>query len=227
MLGITTNDLPNTWKTDLATKLGGKNLSDLPSSQTLASLIDSYDTDKKDLQNRLNQAQAELNKNKTERDQLKQQLEKIEKELGFGKGTNEQQILNKIKELMKKPNGPVCTHTDYEAVKNERDSLKTDNENKKRKISELENKKENKNDDVITKKVLIDATNTNLTEWGIEVSSEQREKIQNAVSAQAVEEMRSEIIKTRLGKLKGENKVSLYLNVSLGSVAIGSLLLLG
>jgi len=41
LLGIT-GDLPSTWQTDLTSALGGKSFKDMPSGQTLASLIDNF-----------------------------------------------------------------------------------------------------------------------------------------------------------------------------------------
>jgi hypothetical protein len=105
-------------------------------------------------------AKVKLTTAETERDQLKQRLEAINKELGLKNDATDQQTLVKIKELMGRPTTP-CTHTDYDSIKSERDSLKTEVESKKRKISELEDAKKENKENVITKKILVDTTDTN------------------------------------------------------------------
>jgi len=51
-------------------------------------------------------------------------------------------------------------------------------------------------------------------------------KLQNATTAQHVEKIRNEIISSEFIKLKEENKSSFYLNLGLGAIALGSLILL-
>lgn len=63
---------------------------------------------------------------KTERDQLKQQLTAIRSELGLTESSTKEQVIDKIKELMKRPTSS-CSHTDYDTIKAERDRLKTEN----------------------------------------------------------------------------------------------------
>jgi len=231
VLGISSGSLPNSWRTDLASKLGGKNLKDIPTGQTLKSLIDLFGTDKGTLQNQLTQAKAELDKQKdydtikAERDNLKQQLDAIKSELGLGNDATQKQITDEINNLKGRPT-TSCAHTDYDAIKSERDRLKTENENKDRKISELENaNKENMG--AITKKALAKSTKVNLAKWGVNVSNNQKETIQDSVSAEKVEEVRNKIINDEFNKLKDEKNNSFYLNVGLGALTIGSLLILG
>ncbi|CAG8631045.1 5329_t:CDS:10 [Ambispora leptoticha] len=174
--------------------------------------------DKENAEKERDAAKAELESTKTECDQLKQQLEKIRKELGLGKDATEQQTLDKIKELMKRPSGPACTHTDYDDIKAERDRLKTEN-------TKLKDKnKENADIDVITKKVLTEKTHELFSK--LNISSANKSEISNAISTHEVEEVRSKILGSEFNRLKDENASSFYLNIGLGTLSIGSLLLL-
>ncbi|CAI2184037.1 4239_t:CDS:2 [Funneliformis geosporum] len=139
----------------------------------------------------------------SERDAAKQEAKEAKDKLtglGLGDSADQQKLLEEIKKLKGRPTSS-CTHTDYDTVKSERDNLRTDVESKKRKISELEN--------------------------GFQISDDQKQKLQNASSANDVQEVRSEIIKTEFSKLKDKNSSSTTLSVGLGVLAIGSLLTLG
>ncbi|CAI2194967.1 1508_t:CDS:2, partial [Funneliformis geosporum] len=211
-------------ETEIKNKLGGKNLQDIPSGQTLKSLIDVYNSDKGDLQNQLKQAQAELSKKsdydaiKTERDQLKQQMAEIVSKLGLAGGSTNQQINEKITELMNRPSGPsspTCSHTDYDSIKSEKDRLNNENAQLKSENERLKTKK---------RRFLTDVTN--LEKNGIKISDKDKARIINAGSAEKTEEVRSEIIGDKFNELKGKNDNSTILNVGLGVLAIGSLLIL-
>jgi hypothetical protein len=94
---------------------------------------------------------------------------------------------------------------------------------------EKENK-ENKDkggNEVITKKVLVETTNTNLEGLGITLSNEQKSKINQASSASEVQKLGNEIIKSEFSKLQDESSSSFKLSVGLGVLTIGSLLILG
>lgn len=224
-LGITGDDLPDTWQTDLTNKLGGANLANIPSGQTLASLIANYSSDKNSLQNQLTQAQKELDGKKdydaikAERDQLKQQMAEIVNKLGLASGATDKQVKDKITELMNRPTGPgspTCSHTDYDSIKSERDRLSNENTQLKDENKKLKEKKT---------RILSDVTN--LEKNGIKFSDKDKEKINNADTAEKIEEVRSEIIGGKFNELKGKNDNSIILNIGLGVLAIGSLLILG
>ncbi|CAI2184865.1 4240_t:CDS:1 [Funneliformis geosporum] len=134
-------------------KLGGSDFSNMPNGQNLKSLIDNYNTVSGLTNGRsLNELIDEVNhyqKLSTEFSDIQKQLQS-QKDYSEIKTKNatDQQVLDRIKELMGRP-----TNSDY-------NNLETEVEDKKRKISELEN--DNKNNNAITKKDLVDMTNTNL-----------------------------------------------------------------
>ncbi|CAG8465027.1 10478_t:CDS:2 [Gigaspora margarita] len=147
--------------------------------------VPQLETAKENAEKERDETRANYDTIKAERDQLQQQLTAIRNELGLTESSTKEQVIDKIKELMKKP---TSSHTDYDAIKAERDSLKTEN-------AKLKNdKKEN----------------------------ESKEKIQSAVSAENVEEIRNEIIKDEFNKLNSENKGSFYLNIGLGVLTMES-----
>ena len=134
--------------------LTGRSLNDLINE---ANRYQSLNTEFRDIQNKL-ESQKDYDEIKAKNEQMERQKEKVVSELDLPESATNQQVLDKIKELMGRPSG-----SDYNAIKTERDNLKTEIEVKKRKISELENdNKKNAGDNVITKKVLVDTTNTNL-----------------------------------------------------------------
>ena len=217
LLNIPTNDdLPATWQVDLAGKLGGKKLTDIPTGKTLKDLIDSYDGS---LQQQLTQAQAELAKKqdydaiKAERDNLQKQLQAIKNELGVGDSANQQQIISEIQTLKGRPT-TSCTHTDYDTIKADRDRLKAENDSLKN------DDKENK--DVIEKKILAEKIDNNFKALGFEISDTERSKFKNANSAAKVQEVGSEIVTNQFNKLKSEKDSSFYLNIGLGILTIVS-----
>jgi hypothetical protein len=218
VLGITDVDLPDDWHTNLTNKLGGANLDQMPTGKTLKDLIDAFSTDKDDLQKKLDQVQEELDKQKDyeevkqEQDQLKQQLEAIKGELGLGNDAIQEQVLNKIKELKNTP--PACSHTNYDAIKAEKNRLKTENERLKN-----ENKE---NRDVITKKVLREKKDSLFKELNFSSN-----EIKSAASVFQLEEASNKVITQEFGKLKDESNSSFNLNIGLGVLTIGSWLISG
>jgi len=180
----------------------------MPTGKTLKDLIDAFSTDKDDLQKKLDQAQEELDKRrdyeeiKQERDQLKQQLAAIREKLELGDGANQEQVLNKIEELKNAP--PACSHTNYDAIKAERDRLKI--ENKRLKDEKKENIK------VVEKK-----TNNLFKELSVGSN-----EIKDTTSLVRLEEARNEVIIQEFGKLKDENNGSFNLNIGLGVLTVGS-----
>jgi len=101
----------------------------------------------------INKSQLATELSQAEKDLLKFFSDQLGLDLAVD-NISKEQILEKIKE--KRPDGSACTHTDYDTIRSERDSLQTEVENKKRKISELEDE----NEKAITKKVLVEKTNT-------------------------------------------------------------------
>jgi len=101
----------------------------------------------------INKSQLATELSQAEKDLLKFFSDQLGLDLAVD-NISKEQILEKIKE--KRPDGSACTHTDYDIIRSERDSLQTEVENKKRKISELEDE----NEKAITKKVLVEKTNT-------------------------------------------------------------------
>ena len=167
----------------------------------------------------INKSQLAAELSQTEKDLLKFFSDQLGLDLATD-NISKEQILEKIKE--KRPDGSACTHTDYDIIRSERDSLQTEVENKKRKISELEDE----NEKAITKKVLVEKTNTSWDDWGVKVSSGKQEQIKNAASAVQVEEIRGEIIKSEFNRLKEENNSSFSLNLVLGILLLANLLIL-
>ena len=167
----------------------------------------------------INKSQLATELSQAEKDLLKFFSDQLGLDLAVD-NISKEQILEKIKE--KRPDGSACTHTDYDTIRSERDSLQTEMENKKRKISELEDE----NEKAITKKVLVEKTNTSWDDWGVKVSSGKQEQIKNAASAVQVEEIRGEIIKSEFNRLKEENNSSFSLNLVLGILLLANLLIL-
>jgi hypothetical protein len=166
------------------------------------------------------EAQKDYDDIKTERDQLKQQLAAIRNELGLAEDSPNQQAIDEIKKLKNRPTSS-CSHTDYDAVKSERDTLRNEVESKNRRISELEN--ENKeNVGGITREDLAESAKTNLEKLGIKVLDDS--KLQNATTAQNVEKIRNEMISDEFNKLKDEKNSAYYLNLGLGAITLGSLI---
>ncbi|CAJ0844982.1 9105_t:CDS:10 [Entrophospora sp. SA101] len=159
--------------------------------------------------------EKERDEAKAKLEDIQQQLAAIGNELGLTESVTKEQIIYKIKELMNRPTGPVCTHTNYDDIKSERDNLKTDNESKKRKIEELEGNKENG----ITKKVMMKRANELFNE--LSIHEDNRAEINSANSAEKVLEKKDEIIRNEFSRLKDENNSSFYLNIGLGALTIG------
>lgn len=176
-------------------------------------------TAKENAEKEAQQAKQELETVKAERDQLKKQLAEIKNELNLEENVTQQQILDQIKELMKRPTSS-CSHTDYDSIKTERDNLRNEVENKNRRISELEN--ENKENVGMTKEALFESTKTHLGKLGVKVLD--NSKLQNAATAHNVENIRNEIISSEFNKLKDERNSAHYLNLGLGAIALGSLI---
>lgn len=138
----------------------------------------------------------------------------------MGKNATQQHIITEIKTLKDgRPNGPTCSHTDYDSIKSERDSLKSEN-------TQLKNDKSKENTEAFTKKELAKSTNDYLKKWNVEISKDKKSKIQDADSVQKVEEIRNEIIGGEIDKLKSKNNSSFYLNIGLGALTLVSLLAL-
>ncbi|CAG8631712.1 11651_t:CDS:2 [Ambispora gerdemannii] len=118
---------------------GVEHASDLPLEQLINKIVavqsPQLKTGKENAEKERDEAKAKLETIKTERDQLQQQLTAIKSELGLTENVTKEQVVDKIKELMNRPTSS-CSHTDY-------DTIKSDNESKKRKIDELESNKEN------------------------------------------------------------------------------------
>jgi len=104
----------------------------------------------------INKSQITTKISQAEKDLLKFFSDQLELGLTVD-DISKEKVLEKIKE--KGPDGPVCTHTDYDEIKSERDDLQTEVENKKCKISELEDKNEEATVKRILR-VLIEKTNT-------------------------------------------------------------------
>ncbi|CAG8456386.1 1436_t:CDS:2 [Paraglomus occultum] len=164
-------------------------------------------------------ARAELESIKTERDQLKQQLAEVKNELNLEENTTQQQILDQIKELMKRPTSS-CSHTDYDSIKSERDSLQSQVNNLQSENNQL--KDENKENAGMTKEALFESTKNHFGKLGVKVLDDS--KLQNAATAHNVENIRNEIISSEFNKLKDERNSAHYLNLGLGAIALGSLI---
>ncbi|KLL02381.1 MAG: hypothetical protein MRERC_2c123 [Mycoplasmataceae bacterium RC_NB112A] len=207
VLGLTTNDLPDTWKVDLASKLGGKNLSNLSTGQTLASLIDSRSPSQDDLQNKLNQAQAELDKKKdydsikVERDQLKQNFQEIVQKLKLVRDSTFAQVLSKIEELMNKPDN------DNSAKINELESQLIA---KNQRIRELEK------DTGISKKNIIES----LKNSSFSLSATRRAEIVDASNSKEAWRIRDQAIKEKFEEAEKARKNAFYFNIVLGILVI-------
>ncbi|CAI2162264.1 13541_t:CDS:2 [Funneliformis geosporum] len=200
---------------DSATKLGGANLSQIPTGKTLKDLIDNFSADQDNLQKKLKKIQKDLGLGEGEEateeqfsnkiQELKQQptqavsdlLNKINN-LGLGlTGTeiNEQKVLDKITELINRP-----TQADYDAIKVERDELR-----------ESVIKKE---DMVKDDKIVFDKLGISFADY--------EGKIVN-VKASEVGNIRNEMIEKKFGELSTQNNTSFYLNIGLSVLAIASL----
>jgi len=99
----------------------------------------------------MNKSQLATELSQAEKDLLKF----FSDQLGLGltdDNISKEQVLDKIKE--KKPDGPVCSHSDYDTLKAQLANLQAENNRLKE-----ENRK---NKDSITRKALANITNTNL-----------------------------------------------------------------
>ncbi|CAG8722500.1 9510_t:CDS:2 [Funneliformis caledonium] len=210
---VVSDDLPDSWKTDLATKLGGANLSQIPTGKTLKDLIDNFSADQDNLQKKLKKIQKDLGlgEEATE-EQFSNKIQELEQQpaqavndllkkinnLGLGlteTDISEQKVIDKITELINRP-----TQSDYDAIRAERDELR-----------ESVIKKE---DMVKNDKIVFDKLGISFADY--------EGKIVN-VKASEVEKIRNEMIEKKFGELSTQNDTSFYLNIGLSVLAIASL----
>ncbi|RHZ35241.1 hypothetical protein [endosymbiont GvMRE of Glomus versiforme] len=200
ILGVTSVSLPDDWETKLSSKLGKKNLSEIPSGQTLKTLIEHF--------NNSNEDELEK-KSKGETEKIDELLTEIN-DLGLKltpKDITKDKVCEKIKELIIKSLISFCSNCDR---------LKSENVRLKSKFNEK---------DFITKKILRKNGKEIFSKWGRFIFDEYNEKTISAPALQ-VEKVRNELIERQFKQLKETKHNAFYLNTILMTLSIGNLFLL-